>query len=132
MSCNTAGAGLFNFKTYTNGTVRQQFYFTDQDGEAYDFSVAGWSAQMQIRAADTDTGSAELDINTTTATASGSILSFPDGEEEDGGFEVYIHVDDIAAIGAGDYVYDIVLTDAAGDSKPFARGAFQILEGVTE
>lgn len=128
MSCSSGGLNIENFTVYSNSTFRKQHIALTANGDSYD--LTGWTVRMQIRNNDAETGTPLLEIDTDAATANGSVVTIEDAE--DGELQLYINHQDIADLGPGSYVYDLLFIDTAGDRGPLLRGSFTILEGVTE
>ncbi len=115
-----------------NGCLRREFVFSDDDG-ALDF--AGYSAQMQLRPS-IGSDTVNLTVTSSAPTAGGSEITFTD--PVNGTLELYLSQSDLQSLpvptttgAAGQFVYDLVLTEPGGDATPWLYGSIIIAEGVT-
>lgn len=133
MSCTSGGMAVLNLSVKRNGVLRRTFTFTDSNGAA--LNLTSWTKKMQVR----PTLGASTSVFTLTGTANGNGSKLTTTDAANGQIEAYISNADIILVpeatdpaDAVSYVYDIVLTDTAGDFLPFVGGSFTVLAGVTE
>jgi hypothetical protein len=111
--------GRYNIKVYQGST----FSLAPQwkiDGEYV--NVTGYSANMVVR-------------NSPTSSTSIITLSSNNGRitvgTTNGKFTLNITAGDTTALAAGQYVYDLEITDTAGAVTRLLEGGFTVYEGVT-